>query len=60
MMSKRQKYFSDSGLLAAPKNIIVFIWSQNDGGNVEHKQWLRFPPKPYDAKAKYYYVHNNI
>ena len=31
---------------------IVFIWSQHDGGNVEQRQWLRFPPKPYDAKSK--------
>ena len=30
--------------------IIVFIWSQHDGGNIEQRQWLRFPPKPYDAK----------
>ena len=24
---------------------IVFIWSQHDGGNVEQRQWLKFPPK---------------
>ena len=31
---------------------IVFIWSQNDGGNVDKEQLMRFPPKPNDAKAK--------
>ena len=26
-------------------NTIVFIWSQHDGGNVEQRQRLKFPPK---------------
>ena len=33
---------------AARSEHIVFIWSQLDGGKV----WHKFPPKPYDAKAK--------
>ena len=32
-------------------NIILFIWSQHDGGNVDKEHRLRFPPKPYDAKS---------
>ena len=27
--------------------IIVFIWSQLDGGKVNKEQWHKFPPKPY-------------
>ena len=23
---------------------------QNDGGNIDKEQWLRFPPKPNEAK----------
>ena len=34
--------------------IIVFVWSQHDGGNVDKKPWLRFPPKPNDAKLYEY------
>ena len=40
----------------ADSSIIGFIWSQHDGGNVEQRQWLRFPPKPHDAKAKQYKI----
>ena len=29
---------------------IVFVWSQYDGGNINKEQWLRFPPKPNEAK----------
>ena len=29
---------------------IVFVWSQYDGGNIDKEQWLRFPPKPNEAK----------
>ena len=31
---------------------IVFVWSQLDGGKVKQRTMARFPPKPYDAKAK--------
>ena len=31
-------------------NSIVFVWSQYDGGNIDKEQWLRFPPKPNEAK----------
>ena len=29
---------------------IVFVWSQYDGGNIGKEHWLRFPPKPNEAK----------
>ena len=32
------------------RHYIVFIWSQYDGGNIDKEQWLRFPPKPNEAK----------
>ena len=32
--------------------IIVFIWSQLDGGKVEQRPMAKVPSKPYDAKAK--------
>ena len=38
-----------SRLLALRINI-VFVWSQYDGGNIDKEQWLRFPPKPNEAK----------
>ena len=28
------------------KHIIVFIWSQLDGGKVEQRTMAKFPPKP--------------
>ena len=31
-------------------NTIVFVWSQYNGGNIDKEQWLRFPPKPNEAK----------
>ena len=39
------------------RSCIVFIWSQLDGGKVKQSKMAkvpskRFPPKPYDAKAK--------
>ena len=42
--SKSSKYYC--------RYIILFIWAQHAGGNVDKEQWLRFPPKPDDAKAK--------
>ena len=33
-------------------SIIVFVLAQLDGGKVEQRTMARFPPKPYDAKAK--------
>ena len=46
------KYFSGRQYRNFKFNsIIVFIWSQHDGGNVDKEHWLRFPPKPYDAKS---------
>ena len=35
------------------RHYIVFIWSQYDGGNIDKEQWLKFPPKPNEAKLNY-------
>ena len=32
------------------RNFIVFVFSQYDGGNIDKEQWLRFLPKPNEAK----------
>ena len=44
-----KKNFSSKTHLHCVK-CIVFIWSQYDGGNIDKEQWLRFPPKPNEAK----------